>query len=51
MNKNSILKEHGIDSLDSVEIAMKIEEELGYTIPAENLTLFTKVNHYINYIN
>ena len=44
-------RDDGIDSLDSVEIAMKIEEELGYLIPAENLTLFTKVNHYVNYIN
>jgi acyl carrier protein len=29
---------------------MQIEEDLGYTIPAENLAIFSKVRHYINYI-
>jgi acyl carrier protein len=26
---NSTLAEHGLDSLDSIELSMKIEEELG----------------------
>ncbi len=50
LTTSSTLKEHGIDSLDAVEIAIQIEEDLGYNIPAENLALFSKVNHYINYI-
>ena len=30
---------------------MQIEEDLGYRIPAENLVLFRKVQHYINFIS
>ena len=29
---------------------MQIEEDLGYTISAETLPSFTKVKHYITYI-
>lgn len=50
MNKSSGLVEHGLDSLDAIEIAMQIEEDLGYTISAETLPSFTKVSHYITYI-
>jgi acyl carrier protein len=50
VNKNSSLSEHGLDSLDAIEISMQIEEDLGYTISAETLPSFTKVNHYITYI-
>lgn len=50
VSKASALSEHGLDSLDAIEIAMQIEEDLGYTISAETLPSFTKVNHYITYI-
>jgi len=51
VNKASTLSEHGLDSLDAIEIAMQIEEDLGYTISAETLPSFTKVGHYITYIS
>lgn len=50
VTKNSALKDHGLDSLDSIEISMQIEEDLGYTISAETLPQFSAVNHYITYI-
>lgn len=50
VNKSSTLAEHGLDSLDAIEISMHIEEDLGYTISAETLPSFTKVKHYITYI-
>jgi len=46
----STLAEHGLDSLDSIEISMQIEEDLGYVISAETLPSFSKVSHYITYI-
>lgn len=46
----SSLTDHGLDSLDSIEIAMQLEEDLGYVISAETLSQFNKVKHYINYI-
>lgn len=50
MNRESSLAEHGLDSLDAIEISMQIEEDLGYTISAETLPSFTKVKHYVTYI-
>jgi len=50
ITKDSTLVEHGLDSLDSIEIAMQIEEDLGYVISAETLPQFNKVKHFINYI-
>lgn len=50
VNLDSNLKDHGLDSLDSIEIAMQLEEDLGYTISAETLTQFSKIRHYVNYI-
>ena len=47
---DSDLKKHGLDSFDCIEIAMQVEEDLGYLIPAENLAIFTKPKHYVNYI-
>ena len=54
-NKNgleleSTLANHGLDSLDSIELAMQIEEDLGYTISAEALPVLNKVKHFSNYI-
>ena len=33
----SIFVEHGLDSLDAIELVIQIEDELGYVIDAENL--------------
>ena len=46
----SDLSTHGLDSIDAMELAMQIEEDLGYTIPSETLANFHRVKHYINYI-
>mmetsp|Transcript_59395 Transcript_59395/g.68808 ORF Transcript_59395/g.68808 Transcript_59395/m.68808 type:complete len:156 (+) Transcript_59395:31-498(+) len=46
----STLLDHGLDSLDSIEISMQIEEDLGYVISAETLPVLQKVKHYANYI-
>ena len=46
----SDLSTHGLDSIDAMELAMQIEEDLGYTIPSETLSNFHRVKHYINYI-
>lgn len=50
VNKSSLLADHGLDSLDTIEICMQIEEDLGYVISAETLPQFNKVSHFINYI-
>lgn len=50
ITRDSTLAEHGLDSLDSIEIAMQLEEDLGYRISAETLPQFGKVKHFINYI-
>ena len=47
---DSKLVDHNIDSLDAIEIAMQIEEDLNYKIASENLSVFHKVKHYVNYI-
>ena len=47
----SSLKDHGLDSLDTIELVMQLEEDLGYRIPTENLTIFHKVKHFVNYIH
>ena len=47
---DSTLIDHGLDSLDSIEISMQIEEDLGYVISAETLPVLQKVKHYSNYI-
>ena len=46
----SELSTHGLDSIDVIELAMQVEEDLGYVIPSETLSNFHKVKHYINYI-
>ena len=50
VTRESTLADHGLDSLDAIELAMQLEEDLGYVISAETLTQFQKVKHYINYI-
>jgi hypothetical protein len=39
-----------LDSLDAVEFVIRIEDELGYLIEAENLELFKKPRHFVNFI-
>ena len=46
----SLLTEHGLDSLDQIELVIQIEDELGYVIDAENLGKFTKPKHFVNFI-
>lgn len=50
VTRESTLVDHGLDSLDAIELAMQLEEDLGYVISAETLSQFQKVKHYINYI-
>ena len=41
---------HGLDSLDVVELVIRVEDELGYMIDAENLEKFKKPLHFVNFI-
>lgn len=50
LHLESVLEDHNIDSLDQIELAMQIEEELGYKISAETLPVLRKVKHFVNYI-
>ena len=50
LGMNSQLKDHGLDSLDVIELVIQVEDDLGYIIDAENLELFTKPKHFVNYI-
>merc|ERR1740115_366242 len=36
--------------LDAVELVIKVEDELGYVIDAENLEKFKKPVHFVNFI-
>lgn len=47
---DSLFTNHGLDSLDAIEFVIKIEDELGYVIDAENLEKFKKPRHFVNYI-
>lgn len=46
----SNLEDHGLDSLDAIELAMVLEDELGYIIEAETMPQFKKVKHFVNFI-
>ena len=46
----SSFKEHGLDSLDVIELVIQVEDELGYVIDAESLNRFTKPKHFVNFI-
>lgn len=46
----SSFSDHGLDSLDSIELAMKVEDDLGYVISAETLPVLNSVKHFVNYI-
>jgi acyl carrier protein len=47
---DSLFVDHGLDSLDAIEFVIRIEDELGYLIEAENLELFKKPRHFVNFI-
>ncbi|KAL4499800.1 hypothetical protein ABPG72_015149 [Tetrahymena utriculariae] len=51
LNINSVLEDHGLDEFDSIELAMQVEEDLGYIISAETIPVLNKVKHFVNYIN
>ena len=48
---DSTFADHGLDSLDAIEFVIRIEDELGYLIDAENLEKFKKPRHFFNFIN
>merc|ERR1719443_1438226 len=50
LQADSSFADHGLDSLDAIEFCIQIEDELGYMIEAENLELFKKPKHFINFI-
>ena len=50
LNLDSAFADHGLDSLDAIEFVIRNEDELGYVIDAENLELFKKPRHFVNFI-
>ena len=36
--------------MDAIEFVIRIEDELGYVIDAENLEKFKKPRHFVNFI-
>lgn len=50
-NSSSKLSEHGIDSLDAVEIIMAAEEEFGIEIPDEDAQKMETMEQIVEYIN
>ena len=51
LSADSLYKDHGLDSLDLIELVIQVEDDLGYIIDAENLEKFQKPKHFINFIN
>ena len=47
---DSNFTDHGLDSLDVIELVIQVEDELGYLIDAEKLELFSKPKHFVNFI-
>ena len=47
---DSEFSNHGLDSLDVIELIIRVEDELGYMIDAENLEKFKKPRHFVNFI-
>jgi len=50
VNLDSVLEDHGLDSLDSIELCMILEDELGYIIEAETMPRIKSVRHLVNFI-
>ena len=51
LNNNSFLEDLGADSLDSIELIMKLEEEFNIEISDEDAEHFNTVKNVIDYIN
>jgi len=49
-NESSFVDDLGADSLDTVELVMKLEEEFGVEIPDEEAEKITTVQQAINYV-
>ena len=47
---DSSFADHGLDSLDVIELVIQVEDELNYLIDAEKLELFSKPKHFVNFI-
>ncbi len=50
LEMESLLFEHGLDSLDCIELVMEVEDQLGILIEGENLEKFRKPKHFVNFI-
>ena len=50
LTPDSLYTDHGLDSLDVIELVIQVEDEIGVIIDAENLDLFKKPRHFINFI-
>ena len=50
LSLESTYREHGLDSLDVIELIIQVEDDLGYVIDAENLEKFQKPKHFVNFI-
>lgn len=49
-NESSFVDDLGADSLDTVELVMKLEEEFGVEIPDEEAEKITTVQQAIDYV-
>ena len=47
---DSVFEDHGLDSLDSLELCVQLEDELGYIIEAETMPKIKRVRHLVNFI-
>jgi acyl carrier protein len=50
LTPDSLYTEHGLDSLDVIELVIQVEDDIGIIIDAENLDLFKKPKNFINFI-
>jgi len=50
LDLDSAFADRGLDSLDVIELVIRVEDELGYLIDAENLIKFKKPRHFVNFI-
>ena len=50
VDMDCLFSDHGLDSLDVIELVIQVEDELGYLIDAEKLELFSKPKHFVNFI-
>lgn len=51
INSGSTLQDLGADSLDMVEIIMRIEEQLGVTIDDEKAEQLNNINDVVDYVH